>query len=606
MNLSFMSFSMMKDAVLKRVNAETLCTIAKKSGINSLDLMEFEVNLYGEQKLQAAMKAQEVSCGCIITSAPIYDAPKKVEGKLKKSFELAKRMGADTLMVIPGNTGMDKSACAKMSRYQMLDRAVEKYTLAVKLGEQYGIKVGFENTPADYKPLASAEDCRYLLDKVPGLGMIFDTGNFRVADTNADELKAYELLKNRVIRVHLKDVVVGFFKHGEACVDGQKIRAVTTGSGVIPMAELIKRFRDDGYAGVFAVEYAAMPGVSGEEHAKYVKPYVTFIQDAYNDTAVRPPYVKIEGVDKPVSRLFFGTAIKPMLMGQNVYALLDAVLSSGINAFDCARGYGNAEKSLGMWIHARNNRERIVLLTKCGNVSLSGKVRVNREVIKTELEKSLVTLGTDYIDIYLLHRDDPKTPVSEIVETLNEAKRRGKVRVFGVSNWTHERIEEANRYAAEHGLDGFSVSSPNFGLTRQIKDPWGGDCVTISGPENENARKWYTENQMPVIAYSSLGRGFFSGKFKSGDFEGAKKALDKAAQKGYLYEENMKRLHNAEVIAERDHCSVTQVAMRYVFSNKMNVFAIASTTNPRRLKQNVQATLTPFNTEDVKFLENDA
>ena len=67
----------------------------------------------------------------------------------------------------------------------------------------------------------------------------------------------------------------------------------------------------------------------------------------------------------------------------------------------------------------------------------------------------------------------------------------------------------------------------------------------------------------------------------------------------------MKRLHNAEVLAERDQCSVTQVALRYVFSNAMNVFAVASTTNPARLKQNIQATLTPFSEEDVKYLEND-
>lgn len=605
MKLSLMSFSMMKDALLRRITAETLCKIAEESGINSLDLMDIEVSLYGEKKLRAAMKAHEISCGCMISTLPFYNAPRSVERKLKKAFELTGRMGAEMLMIVPG-TGIDKSDCARMSRWQMLDRAVEKYSLAVRLGEQYGIKVCFENTPADYKPLSAAEDCRYLLDKVPGLGMIFDTGNFRVANTDADELAAYELLKDRIIRVHLKDVVVGFFKNGESCVDGQKIQAVTTGSGVIPMAELIRRFRDDGYEGVFAVEYAAMPGVSGEDHAKWVKPYVSFIRDAYHDSAVRPPYVKIDGVDKPVSRLFFGTAIKPMLMGENVNALLDAVYASGVNAFDCARGYGMAEKSLGTWIKSRNNRDRIVLLTKCGNVSLSGKVRVNRKVIESELEKSLVTLGTDYIDIYLLHRDDPKTPVSEIVDCLNEAKRRGKIRVFGVSNWTHQRIEEANRYAAAHGLDGFSVSSPNFGLTRQINDPWGGDCVTVSGPENEEARAWYTANQMPVIAYSSLGRGFFSGKFKSGDYEGAKKALDGPAQKGYLYEENMKRLHNAEVLAERDKCSVTQVAMRYVFSHPMNVFAIASTTNPGRLPQNIQATLTPFSEEDVKFLENDA
>ena len=231
MNLSFMSFSMMRDAFLKSVDAGKLCKIAADNGIPSLDLMEFEVGLYREEKLLAAMKEHGVSCGCIITTVPMFDAPKKVGGKLKKAFALAKRMGADTLMVVPDSTGMDKSACAKMSRYQMLDRAAEQYTLAVKLGEEYGVKVGFENTPADYKPLASAVDCRELLNRVPGLGMIFDTGNFRVADTNADELKAYELLKDRIIRVHLKDVVVGFFKNGEKCVDGQKILPVTTGGG---------------------------------------------------------------------------------------------------------------------------------------------------------------------------------------------------------------------------------------------------------------------------------------------------------------------------------------------------------------------------------------
>lgn len=606
MDLAFMSFSMMREAFGKKMDADKLCTIAKSNDIRYLDLLDIEVRLYGEKKLKAAMHSSGVECGCIITTPPFYSAPKQVRNKLKTAFKLAADLGADTLMVVPGSTGMDNRACAKLSRYEMLDRAAQHYALAVELGRQYGIRVGFENTPADYKPLASAEDCRWLLDKVPGLGMIFDTGNFRVAGTDSDELAAYELLKDRIIRVHVKDVVVGRFDSGEACVDGQKIRAVTTGSGVIPVEALLGHLHDDGYNGVLAVEYAAKPGIQGEEHSKWVRPYVSFIRAAWEKRVIRPPYAQVQGVDKPVSRIFFGTAIRPMLMGGNVEALLDAVLSSGINAFDCARGYGMAEKSLGQWLRSRNNRERVVLLTKCGNISLSGKVRVNRKVIETELEKSLVTLGSDYIDIYLLHRDDPKTPVSEIVETLNEAKRRGKVRVFGVSNWTHQRIEEANRYAAEHGLEGFGVSSPNFGLTRQMQDPWGGDCVTVSGPENESARKWYVENRMPVIAYSSLGRGFFSGKFRSGDYEGAKKALDGPAQKGYLYEENMKRLRNAEVLAERDKCSVAQVAMRYVFSHPMNTFAIASTTNPGRLPQNIQAALTPFSAEDVKFLENDA
>ena len=72
---------------------------------------------------------------------------------------------------------------------------VEGMTRAVEEAKKYGISVGFENTPQDCKPLASPEDVQYVLEHVPGLGLIFDTGNFRVADTKCDEMAIYERLK---------------------------------------------------------------------------------------------------------------------------------------------------------------------------------------------------------------------------------------------------------------------------------------------------------------------------------------------------------------------------------------------------------------------------
>ena len=223
-------------------------------------------------------------------------------------------------------------------------------------------------------------------------------------------------------------------------------------------------------------------------------------------------YGKIAGLEKPVSRMIFGTAIGPMIEGKNTDELLDAALAKGINTFDTARGYGRAEESLGGWMKRRDNREQVVVISKCGNCDSDGSVCVNRKVIETELVESLQALQTDYIDIYLLHRDDPKTPVSEMIDTLNKLQKTGKIKVFGVSNWTHERIEEANCYAKEHQLQGFSVSSPHFGLAEQIADPWGGNCVTITGKQNQVARNWYQENQMPIIAYSSLARGLMAGR----------------------------------------------------------------------------------------------
>ncbi len=149
------------------------------------------------------------------------------------------------------------------------------------------------------------------------------------------------------------------------------------------------------------------------------------------------------------------------------------------------------------------------------------------------------------------------------------------------------------------------MSSPNYGLARQGSDPWGGECVTVSGPGNAEAQAWYAENRMPVLCYSSLARGFFSGKFKSFDYEGAKKVLDGPAQKGYLCEENMRRLRNAEVLAEKYHTSVADIALRYVFGSEMNTFAIMSTTSPSRLPENVSAANHPLTREETDFLEKD-
>ena len=314
-------------------------------------------------------------------------------------------------------------------------------------------------------------------------------------------------------------------------------------------------------------------------------------------------YAGIPGLPVKASRIFLGTAAGPLLNGENADALLDGATERGVNAFDCARSYGYAEKILGEWMRRRGNRERMIVLSKCGDIR-NGVVQVNRQVIEDQLETSLRILQTDYIDIYLLHRYDPGTPVSEYIDTLNEAKRSGKIRVFGVSNWTVQRIREANRYAEESGLEAFSVSSPNFGLARQMEDLWGGGCVSISGPEHQADRAWYARTGMSVIAYSSLGRGFFSGRFRSDDPEGAKRVLDSYAQKGYLYPENMRRLRKAEELAEKYGVTVPEIAMRYVFSSSMNVFAVVSTTNPGRLDSSVRAIRNPLPETEVAELEN--
>lgn len=108
---------------------------------------------------------------------------------------------------------------------------------------------------------------------------------------------------------------------------------------------------------------------------------------------------------------------------------------------------------------------------------------------------------------------------------------------------------------------------------------------------------------MPVIAYSSLGRGFFSGRFRAGDYEGARQVLDSFARKGYLYEENMARLHRCETLAERYGVPVPEIAMRYIFGSGMNLYAVVSTASAERLKMNLRAADHPLDSADMAYLE---
>ena len=314
-------------------------------------------------------------------------------------------------------------------------------------------------------------------------------------------------------------------------------------------------------------------------------------------------YKKIQYVDKPVSAIVYGCAnsimmTKPGIFRQReVFDLLDGALEAGINVFDTAENYGDSELVLGKWMKKRKTRDKVVLMTK--GCHPHGTPRVTPEALKEDIKQSFQKLGTEYIDIYLLHRDHPDADVKAIIDVLNEYHKVGKIGAFGASNWTHDRIEEANRYALDKGAIPFSVSSPNFGPAVQVEDPWGGGCISISGDEGEEARQWYIRNNMPVFAYSCLGRGLFSGKVKTSDLENSKGLLDQFAIKGYWCEENINRLMRIEKIAKERQCSVSQVALAWIMQQPMQVFPIVTISNSKRILENVEAVDLKLSDEEI-------
>src|SRR5262249_2528020 len=189
-------------------------------------------------------------------------------------------------------------------------------------------------------------------------------------------------------------------------------------------------------------------------------------------------------------------------------------------------------------------------------------------------------------------------PVGPIMETLNEHHKAGKIRAFGGSNWSAGRLREANEYAQARGLVPFAVSSPNFSLAEQVKEPWPG-CVSISGHKGEADRQWYTQNQTPLVTWSSLAGGFFSGRFKRDNLDTFQEYLDKVCIEAYCYEENFKRLDRAEQMAKEKGLTIPQLATAYVMSQPLNIFAIVGCANGAEFKANLDPTepnLSPYET----------
>jgi aryl-alcohol dehydrogenase-like predicted oxidoreductase len=314
-------------------------------------------------------------------------------------------------------------------------------------------------------------------------------------------------------------------------------------------------------------------------------------------------YQSIPGLDKPVSRLVQGTMMFKQADQEANFALLDAAYELGCTIFDTAHGYsgGDSERVLGQWLRERNLRDQIVVLTKGAHHNQDRK-RVTPFDITADIFDSLARLQTDYIDLYLLHRDNPAVPVGPIVEILNEHQRAGRIRTFGGSNWSIERLREANAYAAAHDLSSFETSSPNYSLADQLKSPWP-DCVTISGPQNEPVRAWYIETQMPLFTWSSLAGGFFSGRFNRTNIGSSDNYFDKLCAECYGSDENFTRLERAETLAQEKGLSLPQIALAFVLNQPLNISTIVGSRDSEEFKVNAEAAEVKLSPQELAWLD---
>jgi aryl-alcohol dehydrogenase-like predicted oxidoreductase len=221
-----------------------------------------------------------------------------------------------------------------------------------------------------------------------------------------------------------------------------------------------------------------------------------------------------------------GLQVHPLSLGGNVFgwtageaasfAVLDAYTAAGGNFVDTADVYpvwapgcsgGESETILGRWLATRGNRDSMVIATKvCAHPDYRGLSAVN---IGRAARASLRRLGTDRIDLYYAHYDDPAVEVAETVAAFDELVRDGLVGAVGVSNFPAARLAESLAFAAAEGLTGYSVAQYQYNLMERGFETEVRDLVAASG--------------LLLMPYSALASGYLTGKYvTSADVRGAR------------------------------------------------------------------------------------
>lgn len=303
--------------------------------------------------------------------------------------------------------------------------------------------------------------------------------------------------------------------------------------------------------------------------------------------------ISIKGLHKPVSVLMKGSDYFYHDNYEKAAANLDAYFASGGNSIDTAHIYcgGQSEEVIGRYMQERGNRDEWVILTKGAHHNQDGP-RVTASDIRSDITTSFEKLQTDFIDLYALHRDDPAIPVGEIVEALNEYVSAGSVGAIGVSNWTWQRIQAANEYAAANGLAGFSFSSPNLSLAKPNEPFWTG-CVSADA----ETCAWHEAEQLPLLSWSSQARGFFTGRFTP-------EIRDNADLVRVFYnDDNWERLERAKQLGACKGVSAIQIALAYVLNQPFPTCALIGAQSSEELRSCEEGALIELSSEELKWLD---
>jgi len=298
--------------------------------------------------------------------------------------------------------------------------------------------------------------------------------------------------------------------------------------------------------------------------------------------------------------------IAPIVFGGNVlgwtadakasFEVLDRFVAGGGDAIDTADVYsrwapshvgGESERVLGDWMRARGNRAQLTIITKVGSDMGDGKKGLKAVYIEKACEASLKRLGIETIDLYLSHQPDD-TPHEETLEAYAKLKAQGKIRWCGASNFSVSQLRAAEAAAAKTHVPRYEALQPEYNLYDRAGFEAG-------------LRDYCVSQEIGVIVYFALAKGFLSGKYRSAADHS--KSVRGGGIGGYLNSRGNRILAALDQAAERHRAEPAEVALAWLMQAKGVTAPIASATNAAQAESLTNALRLSLSAADVAELD---
>ena len=292
----------------------------------------------------------------------------------------------------------------------------------------------------------------------------------------------------------------------------------------------------------------------------------------------------------------FGAAEGPMAAiakvdQQGANQLVARALDAGVNFFNTADAYsgGQSEQMLGEALGAR--RKDVIIATKAGFRTGDALIHtgLSRQHLCASVEASLRRLNTDYLDVYLLHRVDPYTPVEEVLETLNDLVRQGKVRYIGFSNWPAWLAAKAVGLQKQYGWTEFRAAEMYYSLV-------GRDLEHELAPMALDAG-------IGVIVWSPLAGGFLTGKYTRQNPQGDGGRLTGFDILPFDREHGYNLLEKLKAIANAHDASLAQVSIAWLLTRPAVTSVLVGASKLSQLEDNLQAAELTLSEQELKLLD---